>query len=58
MLLTLPAQHHEDEASLFLPIGQPSQDFEHNQLNCSTPSMLLVLFLQHTKPENILEVLN
>ena len=33
MLLTLPAQHHEDEASLFLPIGQPSQDFEHNQLN-------------------------
>lgn len=53
MLLSLPEQHHEDEASLFLPIGQPSQGFGHNQLNDSALSMLLVLFSQHAKPENI-----
>lgn len=47
-----PGRHHEDEASLFLPIGQPSQGFGDNQLNGLELSTSLVLFSQHAKPEN------
>ena len=51
-----PGQHQEGDASLFLPAGQPSQDFGDNQLNGSEPSMLLVLFSQHAKPETIIQI--
>lgn len=55
---TLPEQHHEDEASPFLPIGQPFQDFGHNQLDGSAPSMSLVWFSLRAKPENIQKILS
>ena len=44
---------HEDEASPFLPICQPSLGFGDIQLNGLELSMLLVLFLRHAEPEEM-----
>lgn len=46
----LPGQHHEDEASLSLPVTLPSLGSEHNQSNAAIPHVLLALSLQLVKP--------